>query len=152
MTGERAAERTIALRCPACGGGLALPAGATVERCPSCDTALLLNVPGNVPRLSAVRRLNARDAWGAVRRWLRAELPPELAARVEPGVAHDLLLGFAILAGDRYLMLVGAERDGVIPPPDGLELTGSLAESPREGAVPISAEFGGDDAPSPGGR
>ena len=67
-------RRVVGLSCPACGGTLDLREGATVERCPFCDTSLLLNVPGNVPRYSAVRHLDEPDAWLAVERWLQSRL------------------------------------------------------------------------------
>ena len=67
-------RRVVGLSCPACGGTLDLREGATVERCPFCDTPLLLNVPGNVPRYSAVRRLDESKAWLAVERWLQSRL------------------------------------------------------------------------------
>jgi hypothetical protein len=67
-------RRVVGLSCPACGGTLDLREGATVERCPFCDTPLLLNVPGNVPRYSAVRRLDEPEAWLVVERWLQSRL------------------------------------------------------------------------------
>ena len=71
----RAERRIVGLGCPACGGTLELREGDTVTQCPFCGTSFLLNIPGNVPRYSAVRRLGQDEAWAVVSRELLDRLP-----------------------------------------------------------------------------
>jgi hypothetical protein len=68
-------------------------------------------------------------------RVLRLELPAELVAEVEPGRAHDLSLGVAILVGERFLRLASADRDGVRLDSDG-SLDGGL-EAGAKGRVDV---------------
>ena len=43
--------------------------------------------------------------------------------------AHDLLVGLAVQAGNRYYLVTSAERDGVVIDAGGLELTAELLGS-----------------------
>jgi hypothetical protein len=45
--------------------------------------------------------------------FLRLELPPTLEVQLDPGEAHDLMIGLAVEVDGRFVRLVSDERDGV---------------------------------------
>ncbi len=73
-------------------------------------------------------------------------LPVELRAEVEPGVAHDLVVGVAIRAGDRYLEIAEARKDAVVPGPGGLSLAAVLVEHGGKGSMKVDVRFEGEAA------
>jgi hypothetical protein len=75
---------------------------------------------------------------------LALALPVELRAEVEPGIVHDLVVGVAIRAGDRYLKIAEARKDGVIVGLAGLSLRAVLAARGEEGPSKIDVRFEGD--------
>jgi hypothetical protein len=75
---------------------------------------------------------------------LALALPVELRADVEPGIVHDLVVGVAIRAGDRYLEIAEARKDGVIVGLAGLSLGADLAARGEEGPSRIHVRFEGD--------
>jgi hypothetical protein len=121
--GGRSGRRVVGLSCPACGGTLDLREGATVERCPFCDTPLLLNVPGNVPRYSAARRLDESEGWLVVERWLQSRLEEHVVWRgvsrclpwpFERAQMEEALLVYApfwVVTGQAAGLFADAERE-----------------------------------------
>jgi hypothetical protein len=78
---------------------------------------------------------------------LALSLPVELRAEVEPGIVHDLVVGVAIRAGDRYLEIAEARKDGVIVGPAGLSLAATLSTTGKEGPLNVEVRLNGDAAP-----
>jgi hypothetical protein len=74
---------------------------------------------------------------------LALALPLELRGEVEPGVAHDLVVGVAIRVGDRYLEAAEVRKDGVVPGPLGLSLAVIVDEHGGDGRVTIELRFEG---------
>jgi hypothetical protein len=77
---------------------------------------------------------------------LSLALPVELRGEVEPGVAHDLVVGIAIRVGDRFLQVAEARKDGVVPGAGELPLAAILAEHGSGGIVTIVLRFEEDAA------
>lgn len=67
------------------------------------------------------------------------DLPAELSAPVEPGIAHDLVVGIAVEVGGRFLRIASASLDGAIPPPEGLRLTAGIRPGDPWPTVALSA-------------
>jgi predicted RNA-binding Zn-ribbon protein involved in translation (DUF1610 family) len=121
-------RRIVGLSCPACGGTLDLREGATVEQCSFCGTPLLLNIPGNVPGYSAVRRLDEDEAWWVVTRWLLSHLEEHVSWRLvsrwlpwlfERARMEETLLVYApfwVMTGQVAGLLLGVERELVDHP------------------------------------
>lgn len=83
--------------------------------------------PEEVPR--AVRAaLCPPRADEAAAGWLRLELPRELVATIEPGLEHDLLLGVAVLVGDRYLKVGETRKLHVVASGPGLDLPAKVVQ------------------------
>jgi len=97
-------------------------------------------------RLEALRRLLGADLERAHTEFRELELPERLSAEVDPGVAHDLAFGIAAKVGGRYLVLTLEERRGVVPGPDGAELSAAAWCAPRRGGVDLGVRFAGADA------
>lgn len=107
----RVNRKIVGLNCPACGGTLELQEGKAVQQCPFCNTALLVNIPGNVPSFSAVRRLDERDAWRVTKRWLSSKLRlPWFFKRARMEEALLLYAPFWVTSGRAVGLFVGEER------------------------------------------
>lgn len=82
---------------------------------------LLAFIPGATPVEAGRSRRGGKAAI------LRLEIPAAIEAVAKPGVAHDLLLGVAARAGERYLLLARATRSGVVPGDGVTELLAALS-------------------------
>ncbi len=100
---------------------------------------------------SGARRVVSGDVPGAVRSrvpeprdgdrtWLRLEIPPELTARLAPGEPHRILLGVAVLVGDRYLMIASAVRAEVLPSEPGARMRAHVVQD-KAAEAPVAVRF-----------
>ncbi len=76
-------------------------------------------------------------------------LPVELRADVEPGIAHDLIVGVAVRVGERFLLLVEARKDGVVAGAEGLSLAAVLEERLDKGRAALEIRFEPEPAAAP---
>jgi len=72
--------------------------------------------------------------------WLRLEVPDEIQAQLTPDEPHRILLGVALLVGDRYLMIASAIRPDLTPDPGGTFLKARLAQG-KAARAPVAVSF-----------
>lgn len=77
---------------------------------------------------------------------LSLEIPEALEADVEPDTAHDLLLGVAVRAGERYLLLGRDARRDVVVDERGLTLRAKVGGGKSMGPGAMAAKFLEDTA------
>ncbi len=76
-------------------------------------------------------------------------LPVELRGAVEPGLAHDLVVGIAIRVGERYLEIAEARKDGVVPAAGGTALEAVVTEHRDKNALGLELKLGPVAEPAP---
>ncbi len=69
------------------------------------------------------------------------EFPETLTVDLDPGVAHDLMLGVALLAGDRWYRAQSAVHEGAILDDDGLDLAAHIRASKKPGSDLLQIRF-----------
>ncbi len=67
------------------------------------------------------------------------ELPAALTASVEPGIAHDLVVGIAVEVGGRFLQVASARLDDARPSLEGLGLRAEIRPGERWPTIELSS-------------
>lgn len=78
---------------------------------------------------------------------LELEIPPALEVELEPGVVHDLTLGVALQAEDRYYLIAADSWDGLVLPETGLTIDAEIESG--GGGDPTSVQVRFERAPGP---
>lgn len=91
-----------------------------------------------ISRLLPGSRNKAADPEAGV---LELVVPAELEVELDPLTTHDLTLGIAVQAADRYYMVAADSWDGVEVAAGGVELRAELSGTDGEGPGDLAAEF-----------
>jgi hypothetical protein len=72
---------------------------------------------------------------------LTYEIPESIEVPLEPGVIHDLTLGLAVQAEDRYFLVAADDRDETTLPEEGLDVEAEVSGGQDKAIESLAARF-----------
>jgi len=72
---------------------------------------------------------------------LELEIPPAIEVELEPGVVHDLTLGIALQAEDRYYLIASDSWDGFLMPESGASIDAEIEDGRGRDPLDLKVRF-----------